>query len=554
MSVYIEKIESALQKVMKKYNLKGSIIIEKTRDSSNGDFSTNFAMLNSKVNNSNPRALATLIVEDLKKEKAFNKVEIAGPGFINMFLDSSLNEEILVEVKTKGNKYGSIAKRNFKYNLELVSANPTGYLHVGHARNGAIGDSVARILKFAGFDVQTEYYTNDAGNQINISACTLFFHYKQLLNSPVNKPEEMYGGDMYIEVAQTLVEKFGDKYVEFNIGGDNKINDEKVHELFKSESVTLFMAAIKQQLIDFGVNIDLYTSEADMYKHNEIEKTLDIYKKLGKTFEQDGALWLKTTEFGDDKDRVLKKSNGDYTYITPDLACHNVRFNRAKANKYVNFWGGDHHGYIQRVRSGLALLGHDFNALDIDMIQMVRLMKNGEEFKMSKRKGTAIWLIDLIEMVGKDSVRYMLLSKTPSSHMDFDLDIAVQKNSTNPVYYAQYATARSYKILEKAKAGGWKYNPSNAKLLTDQKEKELLMLIDSFQKEVAYSAESRLPNIICEYIQTLSRKFHSYYTETKIFDTEDKELMNQRLNLVAAIYQVLTNAFDLIGIEVINNM
>ncbi|QHX35880.1 arginyl-tRNA synthetase [Spiroplasma sp. TIUS-1] len=554
MSVYIEKIEIALMKIMKNNKLNGSIIIEKTRDSSNGDFSTNFAMVNSKINNSNPRMLATLIVDELKKEKIFSKVEIAGPGFINMFLNSSLNEEIISEVYSMGNKYGSFKKRNFKYNLELVSANPTGYLHVGHARNGAIGDSVARILKFAGYDVETEYYTNDAGNQINISACTLFFHYKQLLKSPVNKPEEMYGGDMYIEVAQSLVEKFGDKYIKFNIGTDNKINDEKIHELFKTESITLFMAAIKQQLINFGVGIDLYTSEADMYKNNEIEKTLDIYKKKGKTFEQDGALWLKTTEFGDDKDRVLKKSNGDYTYITPDLACHNVRFKRSKSDKYVNYWGGDHHGYILRIRSGLALLGHDFNALDIDMIQMVRLMKNGEEFKMSKRKGTAIWLIDLIEMVGKDSVRYMLLSKTPSSHMDFDLDIAVQKNSTNPVYYAQYATARSYKILEKAKEEGWKFNPSSAELLIEQKEKELLILIDSFQKEVAYAADSRLPNVICEYIQTLSRKFHSYYTETKIFDIEDKELMNQRLNLVSTIYQVLSNSFNLIGISVINNM
>ncbi|WP_338984175.1 arginine--tRNA ligase [Spiroplasma endosymbiont of Othius punctulatus] len=554
MSIYIKKINETLNMVIKKHKLVGNVIIEKTRDASKGDFATNFAMINSKANNLKPRELAELIVSDLSKENVFSKVEIAGPGFINMFLDSSLNREILVEVNTKKKKYGSSSKRNFKYNLELVSANPTGYLHVGHARNGAIGDSVARTLKFAGYDVETEYYTNDAGNQINISACTLFFHYKNLLNSPVNKPEEMYGGDMYIEIAKQLLDKFGDKYIKFDISEDNKINDSTVHEKFKSESITLFMIAIKQQLHDFGVGIDLFTSEQEMYDKNIIEKTLDVYKSKGKIFEQEGALWLKTTEFGDDKDRVLKKSNGDYTYITPDLACHHVRFNRSKANKYVNFWGGDHHGYINRVRSGLALLGHDFNALDIDMIQMVRLMKDGEEFKMSKRKGTAIWLIDLVEMVGKDSVRYMLLSKTPSSHMDFDLDVAVQKNSTNPVYYAQYATARSFKILEKAKAEGWEFNASKAELLVETKEKELIMLIDSFEKEVNYSAESRLPNIICEFIQNLARRFHSYYSDVKIFETEDKELRDQRLNLVSAVHQVLSNSFDLIGIEVMNNM
>ncbi|QGS51664.1 arginyl-tRNA synthetase [Spiroplasma tabanidicola] len=554
MSLFVQKITNILNKIIIENNLKGEIIIESSKDENKGDFSTNFALINSKLNEKKPRELAGVLIASLSRESLFDKVEIAGPGFINMTINKESLGEVILKVLKEKDQYGKSRVKNLKYNLELVSANPTGYLHIGHARNGAIGDSVARILKFAGYEIETEYYTNDAGNQINISASTLFYHYKNLLNEPVNQPTEMYGGDMYIEVAKLFLEKFGDKFKNANINEDNKIDDPEIHNIFRSESISFFMKIIKQQLKDFGVEVDLYTSEAKMYETHEIEKTLDLYEKLGKTYTNDNALWLKTTEFGDDKDRVLKKSNGDYTYITPDLASHNSRFKRSKADLYVNFWGGDHHGYINRMNAGLALLGYPLGILKIDMIQMVRLIKDGTELKMSKRKGTAIWLIDLLEMVGKDSIRYMLVSKNPSSHMDFDLDVVLKKNSTNPVYYAQYATARAYKIIQKANDLNWDLNNSNFNLLSTQKEKEIILLLDAFNKTVEYSANNRLPSVICDYIQNLAKRFHSYYSDFKVIDEENVDLSTQRCQLVKAIYQVLSNCFDLIGIDVINSM
>ncbi|QBQ07439.1 arginyl-tRNA synthetase [Spiroplasma gladiatoris] len=554
MSLFINNIKKLIENIIVANNLKGSIQIESSKDENMGDFSTNFALINSKLNSKNPKELANLIVESLKKDSYFENVEIAGPGFINMTIKQENLGEVIKEIFLKNQDYGKSENKNIKYNLELVSANPTGYLHIGHARNGAIGDSVARILKFAGYNVETEYYTNDAGNQINISASTLFFHYKNLLNSPVNTPEEMYGGDMYIEVAQKFIDKYGDKFINANIGQNNKIDDEEIHQLFKKESILFFLNIIKDQLNKFGISIDLFTSEAEMYKTNQIEQTLDLYKKLDKTYIKEDALWLKTTEFGDDKDRVLKKSNGDYTYITPDLASHNVRIKRSKADIYVNFWGGDHHGYITRLNAGLALLGYPMGLIKIDMIQMVRLIKDGSELKMSKRKGTAIWLIDLLEMVGKDSLRYMLVSKNPSSHMDFDLDVVLKKNSSNPVYYAQYATARAFKILKKAEEQNWKLSIDKFNLLNNVKEKQIILLLDSLNKTIEYSAENRLPSVICDYVQNLAKKFHSYYSDFKIVDLENVELSQQRVCLVKAIYQVLSICFNLIGIEIINEM
>ncbi|AHI52530.1 arginine--tRNA ligase [Spiroplasma culicicola] len=550
------KIKEVFEQIKADKNLQGEIIIEKPRDEKNGNFSTNFGLINAKKNNKVPMDFANELKEELTKySDIFSQISVAKPGFINMNISNENIKSIISEILTKKAQYGMWPKNNFKYNLELVSANPTGYLHVGHARNGAIGDSTARILRAAGYEVETEYYTNDAGNQINVAASTLFYHYKGLQNDyQLETPTEMYGGDMYAEVAKNLVDEFGDKYMNLEII-DNKISDPQVHEIFKQKSISLFMKEIKQQLKDFGVDIQLFTSEASVYANHDIEKMLELYKSHDKVYELEDALWLKTTEFGDDKDRVLVKANGDYTYITPDIACHNVRFNRSKANKYVNFWGGDHHGYIKRINAGLALLGHEEGLLDIDMIQMVRLIKDGAEMKMSKRRGTAVWLIDLLEMVGKDSLRYFLLSKAPSSHMDFDIDVALQKNSTNPIYYINYATARCNNVLKKAKDNNIKIDSTIASdLLVNEKELNLAVILDSFDLTIKAAAEHRLPNIICDFTYNLAKKFHSYYAEVKIIDEDNLELSKQRIAFVEAIYIVLSNALELLGIDVVNNM
>ncbi|AGR42550.1 arginine--tRNA ligase [Spiroplasma diminutum] len=551
MNILVNKIKIILEDAVKKLKLKGTISVERPKLIQDADFATNFALINSKLNDSNPIQIAELIVNEVKSNDLFENVEFVKPGFINFRINKSNLFEVLNEVLNKKENYGKSTNKNLKYNLELVSANPTGYLHVGHARNGAIGDSVARILKFAGYEVETEYYTNDAGNQINISAATLFYHYKKMQGLDVTKPDETYGGDMYEEIAQMFIDEYKNKFEHIQIV-NNKIDDFEVNNLFRSKSIEFFMKEIKKQLSDFDVNIDFYSSEAKMYENNSINKIIDKYKELNATYEKEDALWLKTTQFGDDKDRVLKKTDGTFTYITPDIASHSDRIERSQANKYVNFWGGDHHGYIVRLRSGLALLGYDFNLVDIDMIQMVRLMKDGQEYKMSKRRGTAVWLVDLLEMVGKDSIRYMLVSKTPSSHMDFDLDLALEKNSNNPVYYAQYATARCNKIINNFE--NLDTNIDESLIFETQKEKELIILLDSFNSIVEYSASSRLPNVICDYIQSLSKLFHSYYSETKILDNSNLRLSNQKVLLVKSIYQVLSNAFNLIGIDVKDNM
>ncbi|WP_342275372.1 arginine--tRNA ligase [Spiroplasma endosymbiont of Cantharis lateralis] len=551
MNILINKIRDVMEKAIKKLNLKGDILIERPKLIQNADFATNFALINSKLNKLNPIELAQLIVEEVKDNEIFENVEFIKPGFINFRINNSLLNEVIKMVIKEGHNFGKSKSKGKKYNLEIVSANPTGYLHVGHARNGSIGDSVARILRFAGYDVETEYYVNDAGNQINISAATLFYHYKEMQGLSVDKPEEIYGGEMYKEIAQIFINEYKDKFKDISIV-NNKIDNEEVNNLFKQKSIVFFMKEIKNQMNSLGVTINHFSSEAKMYENNSINKIIKKYNELGATYEKDNALWLKTTEFGDDKDRVLKKGDGSFTYITPDIASHSDRIDRTKANKYINFWGGDHHGYITRLKAGLALLGYDFNLIDIDMIQMVRLMKDGQEYKMSKRKGTAVWLIDLLEMVGKDCIRYTLVSKTPSSHMDFDLDLALEKNSTNPVYYAQYATARCNKIISSFKNLKLEINKSIE--FENQKEKEIIILLDSFNSILEYSASSRLPNIICDFIQSLSKYFHSYYAETKILDDENISLTNQRVLLIKSVYQVLSNAFNLIGIDVKNSM
>ncbi|AGR41680.1 arginine--tRNA ligase [Spiroplasma taiwanense] len=551
MNIFVNKINDILRKAIKELDYIGEIIIERPKLIQDADFATNFALINAKKNNLTPLEIAEAIVKKIQKNEMFEKVEFVKPGFINFRINKPQFNSVIKEINILKENYGKSKRKNFLYNLELVSANPTGFLHVGHARNGAIGDSVARILKFAGYDVQTEYYTNDAGNQINISATTLFYYYKKKLGCKIDAPDEMYGGDMYLEIAQKFVDNYGNKFIEIEIE-NNKINNKEVNEIFKSKSIFYFMHEIKKQLKSFDINIDYYSSEAKMYEKNMIEDVIKKYQELDKTYLKDNALWLKTTLFGDDKDRVLKKTDGSYTYITPDIASHVDRIKRTLANKYVNLWGGDHHGYIIRLRSGLALLGYDFNLLDIDMIQMVRLIKDGKEFKMSKRKGTAVWLIDLLEMVGKDAIRYMLVSKTPSSHMDFDLDLAIEKNSVNPVYYAQYATARSKKIIISFEEKLINIEDLDFNFET-QKEREIIIHLDSFNSTVEYAANYRLPNIICDYIQNLSKLFHSYYAETKIID-ENIEKTSQKIWLVKSIYQILTNAFNLVGISVKDEM
>ncbi|AHF61264.1 arginyl-tRNA synthetase [Spiroplasma mirum ATCC 29335] len=553
----IKIVEDLLTSYLASKNLEKEIIIEKPRQEGFGHLSTNLALLLAKDLKANPREIANEIISFIKEkdQQSFKEISLAGPGFINFTFTNEQLHKIMADVLTLKTNYGKSQPKNYTYNLEIVSANPTGFLHIGHARNGAIGDSVARILRFAGFNVQTEYYVNDAGNQINILAITVFTCYQTLLGKEVPTPEEAYKGDMYFDVAQKFVDKYQDKYVDLTYGEDYKMSDPVAHKIFRNESVELFLDIIKEQLKLFRVDIEYYSSEKAIYAGGKIDAVLEQYDKLGKTYHKDGALWLKTTDFGDEKDRVLVKNNGDYSYITPDLAVHNERLQRSKADHLVNFWGGDHHGYIIRMLVGLELLGYPKDILEIDMIQMVRLLKDGQEYKMSKRKGSAVWLIDLIEEIGVDPIRYMLSSKTPQSHMDLDVGLLKEYSSKNPVYYAQYATARCNSVLKQAAANNISFDDIiSFELLTTDKELNLLNDIDLFNRYVEYSAKMRQPHLICDYIQNITRQFHSYYNEFKVINLENLALTKQRLCFIQVVYQVLSNAFNLIGVDVMEKM
>ncbi|ATG97270.1 arginine--tRNA ligase [Mesoplasma lactucae] len=522
--------------------------IELNKKDIDGHYATSAALANAKKSNRKPMDLAIQIRDELLKHNdVIETIDIAGPGFINVTLTSAFISKVMGNIDEAKDRYGAGSKKDYIVNIEEVSANPTGYLHVGHARNAVIGDSLARMFKFGGYEVQTEYYVNDAGNQIDILAVTVLVYYLNKLGQKVALPEQCYKGEGYEIVADRIVHEYGEKFKDAT-WTDNKIDDEETNRIFREKSTEYFLDIIKAQLKDLGVQIDYYNSEKELYKNDDINKVLTRFKEAGATYEQDGALFLNTTKYGDDKDRVLIKSDGSYTYLTPDLASHEIRIQRTKANKLINVWGGDHHGYIARVRAGLEWLGSPSDILEIEMIQIVRVIKDGAEFKMSKRAGTAVWLIDLLDIVGKDALRYMLASKASDSHMDLDLDVIKQKNASNPVYYAQYATARLNSVLEQGSERGLKPKFDQTALLKEKKEQDLLITLDSFQETVETAIRNRAPQMITEYIQTIARQFHSYYADFKIVDVDNLDLTQARLGLAASTLQVLKNAFGLIGI------
>lgn len=550
----IEIFKNDLVESMNRYGIKVKPAVEINKNNrTNGDLASTVALVNAKQLKQTPMQLANKIRSDLLAKSYYSAVEIAPPGFINVKINPEFLSQVLETVAEQGSNYGQNAVKDYIYNVELVSANPTGWLHIGHARNAIYGDSLVRILKKAGYPTTTEYWINDAGNQINLLALTVLVHYLNLLGIKTELPTNGYIGSFYDDVAKLVIEEYGDKFknVKFD---EHQILSSSANKVFRQVAVDYFMNEIKNQLSAIDIEIGHYSSEQSMYENGEIEKILKLYQENGVSYQKDGATWLKTSTLGDDKDRVLVKNDGTFTYLVPDLASHHLRFLRNKANKYINVWGGDHHGYIARLRAGLALIGHDPEALDIETMQMVRLIKDGKEYKMSKRLGTAIWMKDLQKIIGKDALRYMLASKASNSPMDLDIDILQQKNAANPVYYAQYATARAHSLLRQAKAQGLKPHMKANSLLKTRKELQLLITIDNFSEIINIAAKNRAPQLITEYIQNLAKQFHSYYSHTQILDENNRELSEYRLGLVKAVLQVLTNAFNLIGLTVKEKM
>lgn len=519
------------------------IVIEIPKDTSHGDYATNTAMRLSKRVGKNPRDIAQEIIAQFNKEEAdVESLAIAGPGFLNFTMKKDSLANVIKEVFEKDEKFGHNQSGNgIKINCEYVSANPTGTLHLGHARGAAWGDSVTRLLKASGYDVTREYYVNDAGNQIENLGKSLYARYCENFGKEVPMPEDGYFGPDVIEIAKQMAELYGDAYVE---------ETPDTIPSFKKEGVRFELDKLKADLDYFRVGFDVWSSEQAIRDAHKVEAAVEALTKLNKTYEQEGALWFKTTEYGDDKDRVLRKSDGSYTYLVPDIAYHMNKLDRGY-DKLVDFLGADHHGYIPRLKASIQAFGRDADTLEVDIIQMVRLVENGVEVKMSKRLGNAVTLRELCEEVGVDSVRYFFVSRAVDTHFDFDLELARKQSNDNPVYYAQYAHARICSILKNIESHE---AVATYDLLTHEKEVQLLKQIHDFTNVVSDAALHRAPNKVCNYIQKLASLFHSFYSACKVNDPSNPALSAQRLDLLVACKITLRNALELIGVTPVEQM
>ncbi|MFJ7977789.1 arginine--tRNA ligase [Peribacillus sp. NPDC096379] len=520
-----------------------NVVLELPKDKTHGDYSTNMAMQLARVAKKAPRAIAESLIENFDRDKAsIEKIEIAGPGFINFYMDNQYLTELIPVILEAGDSYGeSDFGKKQKVQVEFVSANPTGDLHLGHARGAAVGDTLCNVLAKAGYDVSREYYINDAGNQINNLALSVEARYFQALGLEKEMPQDGYHGADIIGIGKKLAEEFGDQYVTV---------DESVRfDFFRDYGLKYEMEKLKTDLENFRVRFDVWYSETSLYKNGKIDEGLAALKERGHIYEEDGATWFRSTELGDDKDRVLIKKDGSYTYLTPDIAYHRDKLERG-FEQLINIWGADHHGYIPRMKAAIEALGYRRDQLEVEIIQLVHLYKDGEKMKMSKRTGKAVTMRDLIDEVGLDATRYFFAMRSADTHMDFDLDLAVSQSNDNPVYYAQYAHARISSILRQGEEQGISLDQSaDFSLLSTEKEIELLKKLGEFPQAIAEAAEKRMPHRMTNYIFDLASVFHSFYNADKVLDVEHTDRSKARLALAKSVQITLKNALALIGVS-----
>ena len=520
-----------------------AFIVEVPKDKSHGDFATNAAMLLTKQAKMKPRDIAQAIVDSLNKEsKLIEKVEIAGPGFINFYLSQNWLYDILPVVEAQDTAYGSVdIGKGEKVQVEFVSANPTGLLHMGNARGGALGDSLANLLKMAGYDVTKEFYINDAGNQIVNLGLSLEARYRQLLGETgCEIPENGYHGQDIIDTAQRIVDAVGDSYLQ--------LPEAERQEKMIATALDEKIAAIKSGLAAFGVEYDVWFSETTLHESGAVKEVVDLLTEKGMTYEKDGAIWLKTTDFGEEKDEVLIRSNGIPTYFAADIAYHKNKFDRG-FKRVINIWGADHHGHVARMKRSMDAIGYNGDDLTVLLMQLVRLYQNGEVVRMSKRTGQYVTLQELIEDVGKDAARYFFIMRNPDSHLDFDLDLAKEQSSDNPVYYVQYAHARINSILKVTGKAVPKAAECDLTLLKEEAELELIRKIANLPTEIAYAAEQLEPYRMARYATELATLFHSFYNSCRVINEDDEALTNARLVLVNAARITLRNVLTMLGVS-----
>ena len=518
------------------------VILEIPKEKAHGDYATNMAMQLARVAKKAPRMIAEQLVENFDKTKAsIEKIEIAGPGFINFYMNNSYLTDLIPTILEAGSEYGQTNTGNGqKVQVEFVSANPTGDLHLGHARGAAVGDTLCNVLAKAGYDVSREYYINDAGNQIHNLALSVEARYRQALGQDVVMPEDGYHGADVVGIGQKLAEEQGDSLLQKD--------EQERYKYFRDYGLKFELAKLREDLKQFRVEFDNWFSETSLYENGKIDVALDALREKGELYEEDGATWFRSTTYGDDKDRVLIKNDGSYTYLTPDIAYHQDKLKRG-FEKLINIWGADHHGYIPRMKAAIQALGYNADTLEVEIIQMVNLFQNGEKMKMSKRTGKAVTLRELMEEVGIDAMRYFFAMRSPDSHLDFDLDLAVSKSNENPVYYAQYAHARICSMLRQGEEQNLIFEGAlDLSHIGAEKEIDLLKKLGEFPEAVAEAAEKRMPHRITNYIYELSSALHSFYNAEKVINLEELEKSKARLALVKAVQITLKNALDLVGV------
>ncbi|AIF50014.1 arginine--tRNA ligase [Pelosinus sp. UFO1] len=518
------------------------VILEVPPKKEFGDFATNFAMQAARGAKTNPRVIAEAIVERMN-ETWMEKAVIAGPGFINFYLKTDWLYTMLADVLTQGENYGnSQAGGKEKIQVEFVSANPTGPLHVGHGRGAAVGSALVNLLKAAGYDVASEYYINDAGNQIDNLAASVHARYLELLRQEVDFPENGYHGEDIIDTAKGIIDREGDAYLAFSV-------EERLTK-FKEIALQEKLAALKADLASFNVYFDVWFSECTLHQNGALEKTCQVLKDNGSIYEHDGALWLKSTAYGDDKDRVVIRDNKIPTYLAADIAYHRNKLERG-FKQLINIWGADHHGYICRVKAAIGSLGYSPEQLEVLIVQMVSLYRGGQLVKMSKRTGQSVTLTELIEEVGTDAARFFFIMRSLDSQLDFDLDLAKSTSNENPVYYIQYAYARIASIFRQATEDGitlGEIDYSKLNFLTTECEIDLIKKLGEYKEEIIDAAKERAPHRIARYVHDLAGQFHTFYNQCRIKGV-DRDLQLARMGLALAVQTTIRHALNILGIS-----
>jgi len=521
------------------------ILVEEPKVGSQGDLSVNTAMVMAKSQKMPPKKIADIIVKNIEDaQSVLERTEVAGPGFINFYLKPTAYHPVLLEVHEKDGSYGaSDMGKGIKTQVEFVSANPTGPLHVGHGRGAAVGDSVARLLTFCGYEVQKEYYINDSGRQINTLGRSVYLRYLEKNGQTIDFPEDCYKGDYIFDLAGEIQDKHGKTLLD--------MTEEQGVGICARYAADSILADIDKDLRNFGVTFDCWFSEQSLYDQGKVQKTIDELKEEKTVFEKDGAFWFNTTAYGDEKDRVVVRSNGQTTYFASDIAYHRNKFERG-FNRVIDVWGADHHGYIPRMKACISASGHDSDAFNVILVQLVALLRDGKPVAMTTRGGVYETLKDVLDEVGSDAARFIFLSRHYESHLDFDLELAKKKSNDNPVYYVQYVHARISSILKKAADEHgitvFENNTDAVALLVSPEETALMKALARYPETIEIAGKNLEPHRVTYFLMNLASLFHTYYNKHKVL-TDDKLLSAGRLYLILAVQRVIKNGLTLLGVS-----